>query len=191
MEPAMPLAVASRDACIAGNGFVRSHPDNETRPFGRSRIREEEARLQASCGSGARLGSMVNKREPAINLVIPDMPKMLTGMSQNGTWAVFGLDPAKAWTTSPSGNNRHLTFLFVTCTEHGKPVRPPARAGRPQGQLLDVRVAEAGESECRSVIERIGIEGLPRHHPARKGADFRLVSHRKITDRTFLRGTGK
>ena len=32
-------------------------------------------------------------------------------------------------------------------------------------------------------------EGLPRHHPARKGADFRLVSYRKITDRTFFRGT--
>ncbi len=133
----------------------------------------------------------MNRCESVINLVIPSMPKMLTGMSQNGTWAVFGLTPTKAWTTSPSRDSRHLTFLFVICTEHGKPVRPPARAGRPQGELLGVRVADAGKSERCSVIEQIGVEGAARHHPARKGADFRLVSHRKKIGGTFIRGTGK
>ena len=46
-------------------------------PFGRSQIREEEAKLQASCGSGARLGSMVNRCASVINLVNRNMPKML------------------------------------------------------------------------------------------------------------------
>ncbi len=187
----MPLAVASRMRASLATALCEAIPTMKPVPLGRSQICEEEAKLQASCGSGARLGSKANRCESVINLVIPNMPKMLTGMSQNGKWAVFGLESTKAWTTSPSGNNRRLTFLFVTYTEHGKPVRPPVRAGRPQGKLLGVRVADAGKSEGRSVIERIGIEGLPRHHPTRKGADFRLVSHRKITDRTFLRGTGK
>ena len=56
---------------------------------------------------------------------------------------------------------------------------------------MDVRVKEAGESERRSVIERTRIEGLFRHHPTRKGADFRLVSHRKRVCGTFLKRTGK
>ncbi len=40
----------------------------------------------------------MNKRESMINLVKADMPKMLTGMSQNGAWVVFGVLPTKAWT---------------------------------------------------------------------------------------------
>ena len=63
----------------------------------------------------------------------------------------------------------------VNYAEHDKPVFPPEWAGRPQGKLWGVRVWDAGESECRSVMERIGVEAT-QHHPARKGADFRLVS---------------
>ena len=74
---------------------------------------------------------MVNGCEPAINLISPDMPKMLTGMSQNGTWAVFGLGNAKAWTESPSGNNRHLTFLLSPARTTVSPhVHPPGQADR-------------------------------------------------------------
>jgi hypothetical protein len=56
---------------------------------------------------------------------------------------------------------------------------------------MDMRVWEAGESERRLVMRRIGIEGLNRYHPTQKGADFRLVSRRKRVGRTFLWRTGK
>jgi hypothetical protein len=56
---------------------------------------------------------------------------------------------------------------------------------------MGVRVKEAGESERRLVTRWIGIEGSRRYHPARKGADFRLVSDRKRPCRTFFRRTGK
>lgn len=55
---------------------------------------------------------------------------------------------------------------------------------------MGVRVWEAGESERRLVMRGIGVEGSARHHPTRKGADFRLVSDRKRTCRTFFRRTG-
>src|SRR3546814_3022435 len=42
--------------------------------------------------------------------------------------------------------------------KHGKPVSPPLGAGRPQGMLLVMRVKECGESECRPVMGRIGVE---------------------------------
>jgi hypothetical protein len=38
-----------------------------------------------------------------INLVKADMPKMLTGMSQNGAWVAFGVFPTKAWTSTHRG----------------------------------------------------------------------------------------
>jgi RNA-directed DNA polymerase len=40
---------------------------------------------------------------------------------------------------------------------------------------MGLRVEEGGGSECRSVTERIGVEAMSRHHPARKRADFRQV----------------
>src|ERR1035437_1018034 len=42
--------------------------------------------------------------------------------------------------------------------EQGKPDAPPFRRQvLPRGTLLGQRVKDAGESECRSVMERIGI----------------------------------
>jgi len=45
------------------------------------------------------------------------------------------------------------------------------RVGQPQGRLNVQEVKEAGESECSSVIEKIGL------YPRRKAADFQLVSN--------------
>jgi hypothetical protein len=47
----------------------------------------------------------------------------------------------------------------------------------PQGLPIALRVEEDGESECRSVIDRIGVALIEEHHPTRKRADFRLVFH--------------
>ena len=49
---------------------------------------------------------------------------------------------------------------------------------------MRVRVWEVGKSECCSVMAQIGVE-VPQHHPARKGADFRLVSRRERICRTL------
>ena len=42
--------------------------------------------------------------------------------------------------------------------EQGKSVVSPVMAGEPQGTPLVLRVKDGGESECRSVIDRIGVE---------------------------------
>jgi hypothetical protein len=49
--------------------------------------------------------------------------------------------------------------IRVTQTEQGKPDAPPLRRQvLPQGMLMGQRVKDAGESERRSVMERIGVE---------------------------------
>jgi hypothetical protein len=53
------------------------------------------------------------------------------------------------------------TPLVVMVAEHGKPDASPATAGQPQGRPMAQRVKECGESEGRSVIERIRVETLP------------------------------
>ena len=112
---------------------------------------------------GARLGSKVNECESVINLVSGIMPKMLTGMNQNGAWADFGLQNSEAGTTKLTGEkpapNLPLSLTQNTENPHFRPLL--LWAGRPQGRLLRVRVREVGESECRAVIARIGAEGRP------------------------------
>lgn len=53
------------------------------------------------------------------------------------------------------------TPLNVMYAEHGKPDAPPETAGQPQGRLLAQRVKECGESQRRSVIERIRVATSP------------------------------
>lgn len=68
---------------------------------------------------------------------------------------------------------------YVIQGERGKLITSPARAGKPQGKLLELWVKESGKSECRPVMGWIGIE-RKRHHPARKRADFRMVFDHEI-----------
>ena len=88
-------------------------------------------------------------------------PKMLTGLNQNGTWSVappFTREHADMKTT---GVQAGPTPLVVMHAEHGKPDAPPATAGQPQGRLMARRVKECGQSERRSVIERIRVATSP------------------------------
>ena len=80
---------------------------------------------RASRGSGAKLGSKANGSESVINLVIENMPKMLTGMDQKVAWVVFGLHFAKARTSRPTGEESAPNLPLSLNTEHGKPVCPP------------------------------------------------------------------
>ncbi len=65
-------------------------------PFGRNRTREGKVKRRASRGSGAKLGSRANVSESVINLVIANMPKMLTGMDQKvGGWSLVSHLPKR------------------------------------------------------------------------------------------------
>lgn len=70
----------------------------------------------------------------------------------------------------------HRSQLFTG--QQGKPYSPRREAvARPQGKGMAERVEERGESEGRSVIDRIG---PPRwRYPIRKDADFRMWSQRQ------------
>jgi hypothetical protein len=61
-----------------------------------------------------------------------------------------------------SGGQLDPKSVLVQRHELGKPVRSPSGAGDPQGELLDMRVEDGGESEWRPVMGRIGIQNLSR-----------------------------
>ena len=52
--------------------------------------------------------------------------------------------------------------------------------GEPQGPLTGQQVKEDGARECSPVMGGIGV-ARKLHHPARKRADFRLVSRHEKT----------
>ena len=83
---------------------------------------------------------------------------MLTGSSQNGMWHSTGaVDSPVVDNQSHRRRESDLTHPVIQ-DEHGKPVVLPYPTGRqPQGVPKGRRVKEEGASECRSVMERIGI----------------------------------
>jgi len=88
-------------------------------------------------------------------------PKMLTGLNQNGTWSVappFTKEHADKMTTGVQAGPTPLVAMYA---EHGKPDASPATAGQPRGRLMAQRVKESGESERRSVMERIRVATSP------------------------------
>src|SRR5436309_8496708 len=86
---------------------------------------------------------------------------MLTGLNQNGMWSVAPPFSAEHTDRTTTGVQAGPTPLVVMYAEHGKPDAPPATAGQPQGRLMVQRVDESGESECRSVMERIRVATSP------------------------------
>ena len=105
--------------------------------------------------------------------------KVLTSLNQKGVRAG---SPSKGVGDSSFNSRRtrkmqpHRSQLLTG--QQGKPYPPRREAvSRPQGMGMVVRVEERGESESRSVIDRIG---PPRwRYPVRKDADFRMWSQRQ------------
>ena len=65
--------------------------------------------------------------------------------------------------TKAAGVKVGTNVIRVIQMEQGKPVVSPLRGQASlQGALLGQRVKDAGESECRSVMERIGVATLLR-----------------------------
>ena len=120
-----------------------------------------QAKLRASRSRGLGFGSMVNISEPMINLVNCNMPKMLTGMNQKvrggGLWT--GRVPEQGQ-QPPPGDSRHLTFQLSLMRNMVSPYSRPSGQSEPQGTPMGMRVWDAGKSECRAVIVRIGVEEI-------------------------------
>jgi len=82
-------------------------------------------------------------------------------------WPSSGASTSPDADDAPPADKRALTHSG-THTERGKPVALPheapsydevdVRESEPQGEPAELRVWEDGESECRSVIERIEVE---------------------------------
>ena len=119
-----------------------------------------QAKLRASRSRGLGFGSMVNISEPTINLVNWTMPKMLTGMNQKVRERVFGWVQFQSKDDSSPGDSRHLTFQLSLMRNMVSPYSRPSGQSEPQGTPMGMRVWDAGKSECRAVIVRIGVEEI-------------------------------
>jgi len=97
----------------------------------------------------------VNSR---ITVVTHNKPKMLIGLDQNGARSAQGLKPSLSWTN----DRRRIERTSSTLADKRNTVNPYRSLweDKPQGKSIAVRVEDEGESERRSVIERIGVEPL-------------------------------
>jgi hypothetical protein len=89
-------------------------------------------------------------------VVIHNKPKMLTGLNQNGARSAQGLALSLSWTN----DRRRIERTSPTLTHKWNTVSPYRSLweDKPQGELMAVRVEDEGKSECRSVMEWIGVE---------------------------------
>ena len=68
------------------------------------------------------MGGMVNTCELLINVVTSDKPKMLTGLSQNGTVAGTGVHQSPVMDTERYRRTESTSPVLVNLVERGKPV---------------------------------------------------------------------
>ena len=120
-----------------------------------------QAKLRASRGRGLGSGSKVNVCEPMINLVNWQHAKDADRHEPKGTWGGLwmSLVPEQGQ-QPPPGNSRHPTSQLSLMWNMVSPYSRPSGQSEPQGTPMGVRVWEAGKSERRAVIARIGIEEI-------------------------------
>jgi hypothetical protein len=100
---------------------------------------------------------------------------MLISLDQKGMWTGIGVLVSPITDVVPSverwGLNHSVAYT-------GNRVSPYFSLwdSEPQGKPMEMRVKDAGESECSVVMAEIGIEQR-RHYPPRKCADFQQVFH--------------
>ena len=106
---------------------------------------------------------MVNIREPLINVVIGNKPKVLTRLARadrlgpKDTGSSIGAPNSPIADDVPPAKRRDLIhagwYLHGTCQAH----RSPARDSEPQGTLTGLWVKDGGRSERLSVMGRRGV----------------------------------
>ena len=128
---------------------------------------------------------MVNICESLINAVSRNKPKMLNSprradrLEPKGKWSGTGVVASPVADVVPPADRRDLTHIEVLARNVVSPLLSLWES-EPQGTLMGQRVWDVGESERRSVMERIGV------YPTRKRADFRRVSRHENTWKTAL-----
>jgi hypothetical protein len=99
---------------------------------------------------------MVNKCELSDNRRHSQQAKDADRLGPKGIWSAQGLTLSLSWTN----DHRRRERTFPTLANKRNTVSPYRSLweDKPQGESIAVRVEDEGESERRSVIERIGIE---------------------------------
>ena len=101
---------------------------------------------------------MANSGELLINVVRTHEPKALRGSNQKVRGQVQGYPPSPAVTVTATGGeaepNPSVIHPWNVVNPSSSPRGRPSARGSPMGR----RVEDEGGSECRSVIERIGVE---------------------------------
>jgi len=110
---------------------------------------------------------MVNKCELSVNRRLLQQAKDADRLGPKGAWSVQGLKPSLSWTN----DHRRRERAFPTLADKRNTVSPYRSLweDEPQGKLIAVRVKDEGESECRSVMEWIGVEPLATSLHAKAG----------------------
>ena len=101
---------------------------------------------------------MANSSELPINVVRTSKPKALRGLNQKVRGQVQGYPPSPAVAVTATGGEAEPNPSVI----HPWNVVSPSSSlrGRPSARRSPMgrRVKDEGESQCRSVIERIGVE---------------------------------
>jgi hypothetical protein len=108
------------------------------------------------CGSRLGLSDMVNKCELSVNRRQLQQAKDADRLEPKGTWSVQGLKLSLSWTN----DHRRIERTFPTLADKRNTVSPYRSLweDKSQGKSTAMRVEDEGESQRRSVIERIGVE---------------------------------
>ena len=108
------------------------------------------------CGSSLGLSGMVNKCELSVNRRHLQQAKDADRLEPKGTWSAQGLKLSLSWTN----DHRRRERTFPTPADKRNTISPYRSRweDKPQGELMAVRVEDEGKSECRSVMEWIGVE---------------------------------
>src|SRR5215217_3115034 len=95
---------------------------------------------------------MVNTCEPAQRPSRSIKLKWLTSLSQKAWRREGGFNGATSWSTELPGRQQVPNPAQTSGAERGNPVSSPAREGEPQGELMEVRARDVGQSEGRPVM---------------------------------------
>ena len=101
--------------------------------------------------------------------------KVADKLDQKVSEAGGGFNGATSWSIVLPGRQQVPNPAETSEAERGNPVSSPARAGEPQGDLMEVRAWEVGRSEGRPVMGRIRVSTSPgtKVSPRPTGASLR------------------
>jgi hypothetical protein len=168
-------------ACVTGNSEVRSLQDNvSSLILSGHLIVRSGGDGQPPGGRGLGWSGMVNSSEVLINVVINDKRKRLTRLGQTAsgqgqvvlTHLAQTVHHQRRSTTSPTRVlTRNVVSLSLSLWE-----------SQSQDEPIERRVGEGGESQGRSVMDRIGVEPTGHITPRETGLTSAVVLNHERTE---------